>query len=135
MAGSGGGGKRGPVWESLLVSAGYRWLDALNLCFYHEVEMTKVPLSLLQDWYSSNCDGDWEHQYGVAIETLDNPGWSLSIDLIYTKLEQRTFEEVKIDRSDSDWVYSRVEKKKFEAACGPHNLKETIEIFTDWANN
>jgi len=29
----------------------------------------------IQDWYRRQCDGDWEHSYGVKIETLDNPGW------------------------------------------------------------
>lgn len=28
----------------------------------------------LQQWYHSMCDGDWEHCYGVKIETSDNPG-------------------------------------------------------------
>lgn len=35
----------------------------------------------LEDWYQSNCDGDWEHGFGVTIESLDNPGWSLTADL------------------------------------------------------
>lgn len=39
------------------------------------------PLKGLQDWYCSQCNGDWEHGYGVSIETLDNPGWSLKIEL------------------------------------------------------
>lgn len=40
----------------------------------------------LQDWYIQNCDGDWEHCYGIKIETLDNPGWCIDIDLIGTNL-------------------------------------------------
>jgi len=35
----------------------------------------------LQKWYADHCDGDWEHEYGIVIETLDNPGWSIVIDL------------------------------------------------------
>jgi hypothetical protein len=31
-------------------------------------------LPWLQGWYATQCDGDWEHEYGVSIETLDNPG-------------------------------------------------------------
>lgn len=30
-------------------------------------------LKWLENWYSSNCDGDWEHLYGITIRTLDNP--------------------------------------------------------------
>ena len=35
-------------------------------------------LYLLQRWYVAQCDGEWEHAYGVEIGTLDNPGWSIS---------------------------------------------------------
>jgi len=42
------------------------------------------PLRALEDWYASVCDGDWEHTYGVKIGTLDNPGWTVDIDLRQT---------------------------------------------------
>lgn len=32
---------------------------------------TNDDLIWLQSWYLSNCDGEWEHGYGVAIDTLD----------------------------------------------------------------
>ena len=35
------------------------------------------PLEALAAWYSGNCNGTWEHQYGVEISTLDNPGWQV----------------------------------------------------------
>jgi hypothetical protein len=38
-------------------------------------------LPRLQRWYHSQSDGTWEHASGVRIETLDNPGWSLKVDL------------------------------------------------------
>jgi hypothetical protein len=31
-------------------------------------------LPKLQTWYTEECNGDWEHQFGVDIGTLDNPG-------------------------------------------------------------
>jgi hypothetical protein len=34
----------------------------------------------LTQWYLAQCNEDWEHSYGVAIGTLDNPGWSLEVD-------------------------------------------------------
>jgi len=51
----------------------------------------------LQTWYQAQCNGKWEHTCGVKIETLDNPGWSLTIDLAETNLSGRSF--TKIDRS------------------------------------
>ncbi|GHB54781.1 hypothetical protein GCM10010331_48120 [Streptomyces xanthochromogenes] len=32
-------------------------------------------LDRLQSWYSAQCNGDWEHEWGIKIDTLDNPGW------------------------------------------------------------
>jgi len=42
--------------------------------------MNSFGLTELQAWYVVQCDGDWEHTYGVKIETLDNPGWMLRVD-------------------------------------------------------
>jgi hypothetical protein len=42
-------------------------------------------LERLQTWYSSHCDGEWEHDFGVQIGTLHNPGWTLRIDLTGTE--------------------------------------------------
>ncbi len=39
----------------------------------------------------AQCDGEWEHDYGIKIETLDNPGWLVSIDLLGTDLEDKSF--------------------------------------------
>jgi hypothetical protein len=35
----------------------------------------------LQDWTKSQIDGDWEHELGISISMLDNPGWILSADI------------------------------------------------------
>jgi hypothetical protein len=93
------------------------------------------PLSDLQSWYLSRCDGDWEHQYGVKIETLDNPGWSLKVDLCGTDAEDQTFGRTKIERTEDDWISCWVEKNEFNAAMGPQNLAEGIEIFLRWVGN
>jgi hypothetical protein len=37
--------------------------------------MTKDLLPRLSRWYAAHCSGEWEHQYGVSIQTIDNPGW------------------------------------------------------------
>ena len=49
-------------------------------------------LKWLEKWYFSMCDGSWEHFYGVKIDTLDNPGWMVLIDIIDTPLEEKVFE-------------------------------------------
>jgi hypothetical protein len=88
--------------------------------------------SLLERWYSSQCDGDWEHQYGVHIGTLDNPGWTLKIDLCGTDAEGRTLDRVKIERAEANWIHYWVERNQFQARMGPQNLTEGIETFFEW---
>jgi hypothetical protein len=87
----------------------------------------------LQDWYQSNCDGDWEHHFGVVIETLDNPGWLVTIDLDSTDLAGRIFEEDGVIGEEQDWIQCRVEGTKFKGAGSPHRLAEIIRVFLDWA--
>ena len=43
-------------------------------------------LEWLQSWSSEQCDGDWEHEWGVTIETVDNPGWFVKVNLEETAL-------------------------------------------------
>ena len=38
-------------------------------------------LQWLQQWYYAHCDDTWEHQHGITIQSLDNPGWLVKVDL------------------------------------------------------
>ena len=89
-------------------------------------------LERLEQWYSGRCNGDWEHQYGIEIETLDNPGWRVKINLNGTIAEGRTLPRTKLERSEVDWIHYWAEDGKFSAGCGARNLAETIDIFCDW---
>lgn len=86
-------------------------------------------LGWLCAWYKEQCNGDWEHSYGVELGTLDNPGWSLRINLAETSWEGRAFAPVEIKRTEEDWLFCKVEQDCFEAACGPLNLPEVVQIF------
>lgn len=92
----------------------------------------------LQSWFLSQCDRDWEHGYGVKISTLDNPGWSVSIELADTDLEEVEFEEIKrgvgVDarEGDDDWLICKVADQKFEGCGGPETLEEILSIFLRW---
>jgi hypothetical protein len=88
----------------------------------------------LQDWYFSQCDGGWEHNNGISITTLDNPGWALKIDLTYTKLSEKVFDEVVFaGKDDNDWYQCRVRNQDFEGHCGPTRLADVIALFLNWA--
>ena len=86
----------------------------------------------IEKWYNKNCDDDWEHCYGIKIDTLDNPGWHVSINLEGTELEEKSFEKIVIDRTEDDWVYCSVDKNKFDGAGGTFNLEEILTIFKEW---
>jgi hypothetical protein len=86
----------------------------------------------LQLWYTSQCDGDWEHGNSVDIDTIDNPGWSISINLENTDLEEKNFQKIKIDRSENDWFICWVNQNRFEGRGGPLNLYEILQNFREW---
>jgi hypothetical protein len=89
----------------------------------------------LQIWYRDQCDGEWEHRYGVVIETLDNPGWLLKIDLAGTRLESKSFAPIEANTREASWVHCKVQEQKFEAACGPTMFSTAIGHFLSWAND
>ena len=89
-------------------------------------------LEWLSEWFKSNCNGDWEHCFVIKIETLDNPGWAITIDLEDTELEDEYFEEIKEVNSDTDWMFCKVQKNKFLAYGDPDKLTKMLEIFKTW---
>ena len=46
--------------------------------------MSRDVLGQFQAWYLERCNDEWEHSYGVNITTLDNPGWTVDVDLADT---------------------------------------------------
>ena len=76
----------------------------------HLVEDDEMSsLTRLQKWYHSMCDGDWEHCYGVKIDTSDNPGWIVEIDIIDTPLENKPFNPIHIGETDDNYFICKIE--------------------------
>lgn len=88
-------------------------------------------LNWLQNWYKTNCNGDWEHTYGIKIETLDNPGWSVVVDLKETNLEHLTREYTLIENSDDDWYALSITDSRFEASSDPSKLEFLLYKFKE----
>ncbi len=86
----------------------------------------------LQDWYRNNCDGYWEHMFGIKIYTLDNPGWSVKIDLEDTELVDKPFNKIQYDNGDDDWLLCMKKDEKFSAGGDPDKLIEILTIFKNW---
>lgn len=109
-----------------------------------DVESMEDNLIWLSRWYLAQCDNDWEHSYGVKIDTLDNPGWSIKIDLANTQVEGRAFERVEHGEPSRDleewrrtgsWWVARVEGDFFKVACGPLDLSAAIGVFRRWVES
>jgi hypothetical protein len=90
------------------------------------------PILDLQRWCKAQCNGDWEHSYGIVIETLDNPGWYLRIDLQETSLKGVNFEPMSELEPELEWIDCKVKDGRFVAAGGPLMLERMIEVFLDW---
>ncbi|MDB4944820.1 MAG: uncharacterized protein JWP97_4354 [Labilithrix sp.] len=86
----------------------------------------------LMDWYRSRCDGDWEHAFGVRIDTIDNPGWTLEVNLEGTARADAHVAFRKVARTEHDWLHVKVENGVYDAAGGPSNLAEMILQFSEF---
>ncbi|MFE1841866.1 Imm53 family immunity protein [Streptomyces sviceus] len=75
---------------------------------------------------------DGEHEWGVKMATLDNLGWTVTVDLEETDLEGREFPRRDVSRSADDWVWVWACGKVLHAWCGPGNLTEVLVLFRSW---
>jgi hypothetical protein len=94
-----------------------------------------APVEFLASWYLAQCNQEWEHLHGVTIETLDAPGWMVTVDLMQTSLEGRTMAPVREDRSPQDWLTCTVESNVFRGQGDAHKLDAILTIFRDWATD
>lgn len=103
--------------------------------------MDTSVITELQRWYHSQSNGDWEHCYGVKIDTLDNPGWQLSIDLEETDMEDVPFTEVQHNEmghryeDNLDWFVCRKIGSKFVGYSGPEQLEAMLTVFLTWVRS
>ena len=85
----------------------------------------------IQEWYKRQCNGDWEHDYGIRIETLDNPGWSISIDTTDSENFLSDLEWVLFELSEDNWYGYKVSNGTFEGSGDPTKLDKLIELFKE----
>lgn len=91
-------------------------------------------LTRLQNWYRSNCNGDWEHVWGIKIDTLDNPGWKVDIDLSDTCLENAVI-DTSFDNGEDDWYFAKTEDHQFNARGDFNKLDKMLDIFFEFLEN
>ncbi len=86
----------------------------------------------LQNWTMSQIDGDWEHELGVSIRMLDNPGWLLSADISnYFNFGLNTAPMK--GKTDNDWIDCYIIAKQSSAYLyidgGLKKLNHLLHIF------
>ena len=87
----------------------------------------------LEHWYNRQCNGEWEHSYGIHIDTLDNPGWTVKINLNGTRYAELPNVEIKEHyESDSEWMLCKVVEGVYEGKGGPLMLGPIIQTFRRW---
>jgi hypothetical protein len=92
------------------------------------------PVHFLESWYLAQANGEWEHSRGITIETLDNPGWMITIDLIETPLHNITMPAVREERTPRDWLICEVDNNQFRGQGDPQKLYRILELFQNWAS-
>lgn len=79
--------------------------------------------------HSDNEDGDC---YGIVVQSLPHPGWSLRVGLEEFGLDQQEMPEFFEGRSRDDWVQGRVRSEMFDGTCGPGQLEDLVRRFRLW---
>lgn len=96
-------------------------------------------LTRLQAWYTNQCNGDWEHSYGIHIESCDNPGWWVKVNLLGTALLDHKFAEITegLDSQgfplETRWLCCRIEGGVWHGAGDETKLEHIIKTFLVWA--
>ncbi len=97
----------------------------------------------LEQWFRSQCDEDWEHTKGVSIETLDNPGWQVTVDLAGTSLEIAAHSSLLTVVGDPpsntngnvggpEWMKCEIIGGQFQGSGDPLKLGAILRVLQEW---
>lgn len=87
-------------------------------------------ITWIEQWYQRQCDGNWEHQHGIKVETLDNPGWHVEIDGLLPSSSPMQYAE---EHSETSWIRCSLENGKFDGYGDPQRLGEILALFQRWS--
>lgn len=85
----------------------------------------------LQNWYYQLCDGEWEHENRIRIESIDNPGWSIEIDISKCGSDILPKSWTLYELSDNNWIGFKIHDHIFYAAGDPFKLELLISLFRE----
>jgi hypothetical protein len=89
-------------------------------------------MKLLQEWYSSHCDGTWEKTNGIKIDTVAEGGWFLRIDLLPAETVELLTHFVPVERSSeefpNDWMSLKIMDWAMIGGCAPELFVALSEV-------
>ena len=94
--------------------------------------MPRNDLEWLDNWYQQQCNGVWEHQQGVRLRPLDNPGWLLTINLAGTSAVNARPQQLRLDTRGGGWLACSIAGECFEGSGDPRKLEKIIGVFRRW---
>jgi|SRR5271156_255334 len=92
-------------------------------------------LAKLSKWYQAQCNGEWEHGSGIRIDTLDNPGWIVKVNLRGTDCELKTFPEIVSNNGNNNWMHCSVKDGEFKGAGDPSKLPLILDHFLTYVGD
>lgn len=96
-------------------------------------------LEWLENWYQRQCDGAWEHNHGMRLESLRRRGWRhgwrLTISLEGTSAQNASPNRLALDTSGDEWIDCTLTAERFEGSGDPHRLEQIIGVFRRWVES
>jgi hypothetical protein len=94
-----------------------------------DLNMSTYEMFWLMKWFNHMYSEDTEHNHAIIMETNQDPGWSISISIEDTWLEEESFEQINEYRNPSDWFQYSINKAHFVSQCSPRNLIKILSKF------
>jgi hypothetical protein len=100
-----------------------------------------TTLEELQAWFSAQCNGNWEYEQGIIIESNEGPGWWVKMSLARTPLQGQKFPPISenIDRigypTSGDWIHCYSENDTWNGAGDNSKLETILKTFLTWAKS
>ncbi len=88
-------------------------------------------LDWIQHWFKNNCDGNWEHNDGIQITTIEKPGWDVEIDISNTSIANIHIPWILNENGAQDWYGVKIENQKFNASGDAGKLKFLLNLFKE----
>lgn len=128
------GAAGGPKNLSGMLNVFRHWIETGNIQDLNQDKKYKNSdvLEWLQSWYVSQCDGFWEHAYGMRINTPNETEWYVRIALSDTFWAGKEVLPSKKEISPGNWIHYKVHENNFEATGGIRNLVDILNLFKKW---